>query len=182
MWKTAPTTPPRNSPPSASASAPSSSTPPCATAAKGKIERFFRTVRDEFLTRDLSHIHTLRDLNAAFIEWLETTYHNRIHTTLGMKPIDRFGLDLDRIRYLAGNPYSTELFMLEDTRKVRIDNTFSFNARRYEAPRDMRNKTITIRYHRHTGFPPAVYEDGIRLGDATLLDPVANDRRPDIGF
>ena len=182
MWTTAPTTPPRNSPPSASASAPSSSTPPCATAAKGKIERFFRTVRDEFLTRDLSHIHTLRDLNAAFIEWLETTYHNRIHTTLGMKPIDRFGLDLDRIRYLAGNPYSTELFMLEDTRKVRIDNTFSFNARRYEAPRDMRNKTITIRYHRHTGFPPAVYEDGIRLGDATLLDPVANDRRPDIGF
>ncbi len=182
MWTTAPTTPPRNSPPSASASAPSSSTPPCATAAKGKIERFFRTVRDEFLTRDLSHIHTLRDLNAAFIEWLETTYHNRIHTTLGMKPIDRFGLDLDRIRYLAGNPYSTELFMLEDTRKVRIDNTFSFNARRYEAPRDMRNKAITIRYHRHTGFPPAVYEDGIRLGDATLLDPVANDRRPDIGF
>lgn len=112
-------------------------------AAKGKIERFFRTVRDEFLTLDLSHIHTLRDLNNAFIQWLETTYHNRIHTTLGMKPIDRFGLDLDRIRYLAGNPFSTELFMLEDTRKVRIDNTFSFNARRYEAPRDMRNKTIT---------------------------------------
>ena len=60
-------------------------------------------MRDEFLTRDLSHIHTLRDLNAAFIEWLETTYHNRIHTTLGMKPIDRFGLDLDRIRYLASS-------------------------------------------------------------------------------
>ena len=151
-------------------------------AAKGKIERFFRTVRDEFLTRDLSHLHTLRDLNAAFIEWLELTYHNRVHTTLGMKPIDRFGLDLDRIRYLAGNPYSAELFMLEDTRKVRIDNTFSFNARRYEAPRDMRGKTITIRYHRHTGFPPAVYEDGVRLGDATLLDPVANDRRPNIEF
>jgi hypothetical protein len=120
-----------------------------------------------FLTRDLSHLHTLRDLNAAFIEWLELTYHNRVHTTLGMKPIDRFGLDLDRIRYLAGNPYSTELFMLEDTRKVRIDNTFSFNARRYEAPRDMRGKTITIRYHRHTGFPPP----SMRTASASATPP-----------
>jgi len=151
-------------------------------AAKGKIERFFRTVRDEFLTRDLSHIRTLRDLNAAFTEWLELTYHERVHTTLGMKPIDRFGLDLNRVRYLTDSPYSTELFMLEDTRKVRSDNTFGFNSLRYEAPRDMRNKTITIRYLRHTGFPPAVYQDGVRLGDATLLDPVANDRRPSNDF
>lgn len=151
-------------------------------AAKGKIERFFRTVRDEFLTRDLSHITTLRELNDLFTRWLELTYHERIHTTLGMKPIDRFGLDLTRIRRLTQSPYSTELFMLEDTRKVRADNTFSFNSLRYEAPRDMRGKTITIRYLRHTGFAPTVYQDGVRLGDATLLDRVANDRRPDIEF
>ena len=151
-------------------------------AAKGKIERFFRTVRDEFLTRDLSHIRDLRQLNYEFTKWIELTYHDRVHTTLGMKPVDRLGLDLDRIRYLTTSPYCAELFMLEDTRKVRSDNTFSFNARRYEAPRDMRSKTITIRYQRHTGFPPTVYQDGVRLGDATLLDPVANDRRPDIEF
>ncbi len=151
-------------------------------AAKGKIERFFRTVRDEFLTRDLSRITTLRELNDLFTRWLELTYHERIHTTLGMKPIDRFGLDLTRIHRLTQSPYSTELFMLEDTRKVRTDNTFSFNSLRYEAPRDMRGKTITIRYLRHTGFAPTVYQDGVRLGDATLLDRVANDRRPDIEF
>jgi hypothetical protein len=111
------------------------------------------------------------------------TYHVRENSTLGMKPIDRFGLDLARIRHLAGNPYSTVLFMLEDTRKVRADNTFSFNASRYEAPRDLRNTTITIRHWREgIGFPPVVYQDGIRLGDATLLDPVANDRRPGIEF
>jgi transposase InsO family protein len=150
-------------------------------AAKGKIERFFRTVRDEFLTRDLSAITSLRELNARFIEWLEHTYHERVHTTLGMKPIDRFGLDLNRIRRLADNPYSTELFMLEDTRKVRTDNTFSFNSQLYEPPRDMRRKTITIRYLRHTGFPPVVYQDGIRLGHATRLDPIANDRKPNLG-
>jgi transcriptional antiterminator len=63
-----------------------------------------------------------------------------------MKPIDRFGLDLSRVRYLAAGPFGSELFLLESTRKVRADNTFSYNATRYEAPRDMRNTTITIRH------------------------------------
>lgn len=147
-------------------------------AAKGKIERFFRTVRDEFLTRDISQITTLRKLNEEFSKWLEDIYHARVHTTLGMKPIDRYGLDRPRIRYFTDNAYSAELFMLEDTRKVRADNTFSYNSQRYEPPRDLRGKTITIRYHRHTGFAPVVYQDDERLGDATLLDRVANDRRP----
>jgi transposase InsO family protein len=68
-------------------------------AAKGKIERFFRTVRDQFLVRDLSHISNLEGLNHEFIRWVEDTYHTREHSTLGMKPIDRFGLDLHRLHY-----------------------------------------------------------------------------------
>jgi transposase InsO family protein len=152
-------------------------------AAKGKIERFFRTVRDQFLVRNLRHIHDLRQLNDEFTRWVEDTYHNRDHTTLGMKPIDRFGLDLTHIRHLADNPFSSELFLLESTRKVRTDNTFSYDSIRFEAPRDMRNTTITIRHNRPgINFPPIVYQDGQRLGEATKLDMIANDRKPDIGF
>jgi putative transposase len=154
-------------------------------AAKGKIERFFRTVRDQFLVRDLSHIHDLRQLNDEFTTWVEGTYHIREHSTLGMKPIDRFGLDLNLIRRLTDNPFSDELFLLESTRKVRADNTFSYDSIRYEAPRDLRNATITIRHHRPGvayGCPPVVYQNGERLGEAVKLDPVANDRMPDIGF
>jgi len=151
-------------------------------AAKGKIERFFRTVRDQFLVRDLSHIRSLQQLNTEFTRWLEDTYHQRLHSTLGMKPIDRFGLDIARIRHLSDNPFCDELFLLESTRKVRADNTFNYNTRRYEAPRDLRHTTITIRHHRpDLHFPPIVYQDGVRLGEAVPLDMVANDRRPDIG-
>jgi len=100
-----------------------------------------------------------------------------------MKPIDRFGLDLARLRYLSASPFSDELFLLESTRKVRVDNTFSFNNIRYEAPRDLRNTTITIRHHREgIGFAPVVYQDGQRLGEATKLDMIANDRKPNIEF
>lgn len=152
-------------------------------AAKGKIERFFRTVRDQFLVRDLSHINGLEQLNHEFIRWIEDTYHVREHSTLGMKPLDRFGLDLNRLRYLSASPFSDELFLLESTRKVRVDNTFSFNNMRYEAPRDLRNTTITIRHNRpDLHFPPVVYQAGQRLGEATKLDMISNDRRPDIEF
>jgi hypothetical protein len=136
-----------------------------------------------FLVRDLSRIRSLEALNREFILRVEDTCHVRDHTTLGMKPIDRFGLDPARVRHLAANPFSSVLFLLESTRKVRADNPFSFNARRHEAPRDPRNTTITIRHWREgIGFPPVVYQDGGRLGEATLLDPVANDRRPETGF
>ena len=152
-------------------------------AAKGKIERFFRTVRDQFLVRDLSRLESLRQLNSEFTRWVEDTYHLREHSTLGMKPLDRFGLDLARVRRLAVNPFNDELFLLESTRKVRADNTFSYNGTRYEAPRDLRDTTITIRHHRpDIHFPPVVYHDGERLGEAVKLDPVANDRRPGTEF
>lgn len=152
-------------------------------ASKGKIERFFRTVRDQFLIRDLEHISSLEELNVAFNDWVEDTYHTREHSTLGMKPIDRFGLDLHLLRSLRDCAFTQELFHLEATRKVRIDNTFSFHNVRYEAPRDLRGQSIVLRYSRFSeSSPPVVYQDQQRLGSATPLDRVANDRRPDISF
>jgi putative transposase len=152
-------------------------------AAKGKIERFFRTVRDQFLVRNLSQIHHLDQLNHEFTHWIESTYHTREHATLGMKPIDRFGLDLNLIRRITHNTYDSELFLLESTRKVRTDNTFSYDTHRFEAPCDLRNTTITIRHHRPgLGFLPIVYQNSQRLGEATKLDLIANDRYSHIEF
>jgi putative transposase len=150
-------------------------------AAKGKIERFFRTVRDQFLVRNLSHIRSLDQLNQEFTQWVESTYHSREHATLGMKPIDRFGLDLHLIRRLNHNTYDHELFLLESSRKVRADNTFSYENQRFEAPCDLRNTSITIRHHRPgLGIAPIVYQNTHRLGDAIKLDLIANDRYPQI--
>ena len=62
-------------------------------AAKGKIERFFRRVRDQFLVRKLD-LSSLEELNKQFTHWVEQEYNATEHSTLGMKPIDRFGVDL----------------------------------------------------------------------------------------
>lgn len=154
-------------------------------ASKGKIERFFRTVRDQYLNQNLDHISCLQELNEHFTRWVEDTYHCREHSTLGMRPLDRFGLDLNRIRHFQQCQFNQEFFDLEDTRKVRVDNTFQFQNVRYEAPRDLRSKTITLRYSRFTTStdpqPPIGYYEDERLGPAILLDPVNNDRKPNLG-
>lgn len=146
-------------------------------AAKGKIERFFRTVRDQFLLQqlDLSSVDTL---NKAFTAWVEADYNAVPHSTLQMKPIDRFGLDLGRIRFLDPMLANDELFYVEETRSVRKDNTFSVHARRYEAPRDLSAREIQVRFCRSTPERIVVFYKAERMGEATLLNFIANDRPP----
>jgi putative transposase len=144
-------------------------------AAKGKIERFFRRVRDQFLIQNLD-LSSLETLNRHFTHWVENDYNAMPHDALGMKPIDRFGIDLARVRFLAPAEHTDELFYAEATRKVKKDNTFSFAGRRYETPVDLRDKEIQLRYdrHRHDTTAVVIYHKGQRQGVARLLDAVAN--------
>jgi putative transposase len=54
---------------------------------KGKIERFFRTVRMQFLPCFKGK--TLEELNEAFDLWLNDIYHQRKHTSTGQSPFER---------------------------------------------------------------------------------------------
>jgi hypothetical protein len=137
------------------------------------IERFFRRVRDQFLVRKLD-LSSLAILNRQFNDWGENEYNAVQHDTLGMKPLDRFGIDLQRIRFLPPSAGSDELFYAEAQRKVKKDNTFSFRNVRYEAPAALHDKTIDVRYERHRNGPVIVYFKGERLGIARPLDAVAN--------
>ena len=142
-------------------------------AAKGKIERFFRTLRDRFLSLNLD-LSSIDILNKQFTGWVENNYNAAPHSATGMKPIDRFAMDLKRIRFLPPNQANDELFYAEDSRKVKKDNTFSFNAMRYEAPLDLRNKTVQVRFDRFKKDKVMVYYKSQRMGQANELDLIAN--------
>ena len=147
-------------------------------AAKGKIERFFHTVRDQFLARDLD-LSSLDSLNRQFTQWVEEQYNAQVHSILGMSPLDRYALDRKWVRFLPPNEANDELFFVEEERHVRADNTFSFKSLRWEAPRYLPDRTIHLRFQRSqpTGRV-VVYYKGERMGEARLLNPVANDRKP----
>lgn len=145
-------------------------------AAKGKIERFFRTVREQFLSRSLD-LSSLESLNRQFVAWVEEQYNAQKHSVLEMTPLDRFALDRGRVRYLPPNQANDELFFVEEDRHVRADNTFSFKSVRFEAPRHLPDRTIRVRSQRRNPDRVIVYYKGERMGEARPLNPVANDRK-----
>jgi putative transposase len=64
-------------------------------AGRGKIERFFRTVREQFLVELATEagsaaVGDLDALNIAFTAWVETVYHHRVHSETGQAPLARF--------------------------------------------------------------------------------------------
>ena len=147
-------------------------------AAKGKIERFFRTVRDQLLARDLD-LSSLEALNRQFTQWVEEQYNAQVHSILGMSPLDRYALDRKWVRFLPPNEANDELFFVEEERHVRADNTFAFKSLRWESPRHLPDRTIHIRFQRsQPASRVVVYYKGERMGEARLLDVIANDRKP----
>jgi putative transposase len=142
-------------------------------ASKGKIERFFRTLRDRFLMRSLD-LSSLSALNRQLNIWIEEEYNSKPHSALGMAPISRFALDTHQIRFLPPDQANDELFYAEEQRQVKKDNTFSFKSKRFEAPVDLRVKEISIRFDRSNPDPVIVYYKNQRMGEAVKLDLYAN--------
>jgi putative transposase len=57
---------------------------------RGKIERFFETVRAQFLVEvEARPPANLAELNRLFSAWVETVYHRRAHSETGEAPIER---------------------------------------------------------------------------------------------
>ena len=99
---------------------------------RGKIERFFGVVRQEFLVEigDGSSIADLAELNRLFTAWCETVYHARPHGETGQPPMDR---------WLAGAPFPVpepaqlrEAFLWSEIRLVRKDATIRLFGGAYE--------------------------------------------------
>lgn len=142
-------------------------------AAKGKIERFFRGFRDRFLTQHVE-FNSLDDLNSNTSEWIENEYNSKYHSGIQMIPIDRFNLDRNRIKFLADDKYSEEVFFIEEDRKVSKTNVFSINNQKYECPVDLREKKVQVRFDRNKRDRFIVYFGGKRMGEANELNLFVN--------
>jgi putative transposase len=60
-------------------------------AGRGKVERWFRTVRDQFIVEvEARGVKDIGELNRLFIAWVEGVYHARPHGETGEAPLERF--------------------------------------------------------------------------------------------
>lgn len=115
---------------------------------RGKIERFFGTVRSRFLTVvDLDKTTSLERLNSLFDEWLEHDYHRRVHSGVKERPLDRYMRSLVQSRPRKVSREELDLvFYRTLKRKVRRDCTVSIAGRLWETPADWMGKTVEIRH------------------------------------
>jgi len=115
--------------------------------AKGKIERWHRTLRDQFLEElDPSTIRDLPDLNARLWAWLAEVYHCRTHGSLDdLSPRQRWQQDLLQIRPLG--PWAIhldDLFYHRVERKVRLDGTVAWHSQRFEVPYELVGRRVVL--------------------------------------
>jgi putative transposase len=154
---------------------------PYAPEEKGKLERWHRTFRDQFLSElDERHIAHLDDLNARLWAWLEQIYHRTSHAGLdGLTPLARYQQDLPKIRSLGTRAAQLDaLFHHRINRFVRKDGTVSYRGTHFEVPFELAGKTIRLVVDPHAGTVLGVEnESGERVGNATALDTLANLKR-----
>ena len=154
---------------------------PYAPEGKGKLERWHRTVREQFLSElDERRINDLSDLNARLWAWLEQVYHRTEHSGLqGLTPLARYQRDLPRIRSLGARAAQLDaLFYHRVQRLVRKDGTVSYQGQRFEVPFELSGHSIRLVVDPHAGRVVGVEDDaGVSLGQATPLDAIANNHR-----
>jgi len=102
---------------------------PRAATTKGKIERFFRTVRDQFLV-EIDDGAELAELNRLFSAWLEVVYHRRVHSETGQTPLARF--DAAGAPMLPTPALLREAFLWSAQRTVTKTATVSLHGNTYE--------------------------------------------------
>jgi transposase InsO family protein len=138
---------------------------------KGKIERFFRTVRSQFLS-ELADGIVIEELNRLFHRYIDERYHVRIHGGTGQSPIDRYLEDARMLRKAPEN--LPEYFRKREIRTVNNDRTVKLHGRLYEAPTGLVGMKIVLRFENYDRIE--VFVDGTSRGFLTDLDQEINSR------
>ena len=151
---------------------------PYQPAGKGKIERWFRTVRAAWLGHlSAEATESLETLNRTLWAWVEGEYHRSPHRGLdGRTPLEQWALAGHDVRYPDPATDLDDLFLFEAKRRVMKDRTVSLHGRLYEVDAVLVGQTVTLRYDPHAppSRPIEVVHDGKDAGRATRLDAYAN--------
>jgi transposase InsO family protein len=146
---------------------------------RGKIERFFRTVRTQFeITLDPSSIRSIQDYDMRFRTWLESEYHRQPHSSLaGRTPLDAWLAGTSHIFRVDPSIDLDDVFCHETERTVANDGTVSIRGIHYEIPTFLIGTKVRLRWNPHADRPSVfVHKDGNRYGPAPRLDAYSNAR------
>jgi putative transposase len=135
---------------------------------RGKIERVFRTVREQVLVElEDRPPASLDDLNRIFQAWVEQVYHRRVHSETRQAPLERF---------LAAGPPPlpnehalTEAFRWSERRTVSKTGTVSMHGNTYEVDPELAGRQVDLVFDPLELADVAVQIDDRHVGLAIAL-------------
>jgi putative transposase len=111
---------------------------------RGKIERFFRTLRQEVIVELDAHPQLgLAELERVLQAWIEQVYHRRVHSETKVTPLERFA------GFTPRYPTATELreaFLWSEIRLVTKTATVSLLGNRYEVDQALCGRRVELRF------------------------------------
>lgn len=147
--------------------------------AKGVIERWHRTWRDEVGDELPEQPLPLAELNSFHWAWLANEYHSRVHQTTGRAPLAHWLDEAEHLRPLPADKDLDEVFLHRQKRTVRKDGTVRFAGRFYEVRPELTGKRVELRFdpRQPHATPPQVFVDDAFVCDSMPLDRVRNNAR-----
>ncbi len=118
-------------------------------AAKAKVERSFRTVKDTWLNGfDPSCVDSLEQLNRLLKDYVRMR-NNSVNRDIGETPMERYSRHIDRIRFPKSREWLEECFTNRIIRKVNNDSTVSIDSVSYDVPMQFIRMKVDIRFLPH---------------------------------
>lgn len=113
---------------------------------KAKIERWFRTLKDQWMASlDMRDFSTLEELRGSLMTYIRV-YNQQPHSSLkGQSPQERFFLEPELISRLPDERIERS-FLLEVERRVSVDSVVVIDQVEYEVDYRFAKQRITLRY------------------------------------
>jgi transposase InsO family protein len=146
--------------------------------AKGVIERWHRTLREELEDELPDEPIPLADLNAKLWAWLGAEYHARVHETTERAPREHFLAEADELRPVPRGKNLDDVFLHREKRRVRNDGTVRWRGGYLEVRPELMGDTIELRFDpSDEEARPRVFRNNEFLCDTVPLDRLANMHR-----
>jgi putative transposase len=148
---------------------------------RGKIERWFRRVRDQFLVevtdttaqqlaeQGLSPAAALLKLNALFTAWVESVYHHAVHSETGQTPLQRWDDGWQAAGHgpvMASAEALTQAFLWSQWRVVTKTATVSLHGNTYQVEPTLVGRKVELVFSPFDLETIAVHYQGAHYGRA----------------
>ena len=119
---------------------------------KGKVERPFRYVREDFFLG--CNFRNLDDLNTQFRGWLDQVANRRTHATTRRVVAEHFAEERPHLQQLPAGPFQA---VLQLERRITRDGMISLDGNLYSVPNATRRRTVEVH---STASEVRILEDG----------------------